>query len=206
MIKNVIFDLDGTLADSAILTTAAFEEIAPIYNLPVPEVAAVRAVTGYANPEFYYRLFPNVSKEVVDKIGEDIECKELLIADKFKNELFFPGCKELLLALLERDIKIYIASTGDERHVERVLEVADVTTLFTSINYGEPDKADMLRRIITEPKSEWLMVGDMRKDVEGSKANGIICVGACYGYCIQGRDAFDHYIYHPMELLKIVGG
>jgi len=40
---NIIFDLDGTLADTAELTLNAFKNLAGCYGLPVPPLETVRA-------------------------------------------------------------------------------------------------------------------------------------------------------------------
>ena len=48
------------------------------------------------------------------------------------------------------------------------------------------------------------MVGDMKKDCEGAAANGILSVGACFGYCIRELAEFDLYIDSPMDLLGIM--
>ena len=63
----------------------------------------------------------------------------------------------------------------------------------------------MIRTIIGDhDKSGFMMVGDMMKDSEGAHANGIIAVGACYGYCIRKMADFDLYIDKPEELLDLL--
>ena len=44
-IHTVIFDLDGTLSDSAILTVEALKRVAPNFGLPVPPVSDIRRAT-----------------------------------------------------------------------------------------------------------------------------------------------------------------
>ena len=48
------------------------------------------------------------------------------------------------------------------------------------------------------------MVGDMKKDYDAARANGIISIGACYGYCIKELSEFDFYIHTPLDLLDII--
>jgi phosphoglycolate phosphatase len=204
MIKHVIFDLDGTLSDSALLTIAALDEVAPRYGLKPPEREAIRRTIGYANPEFYHRLYTNGPVWLIEQMGDDVEEKEAALLPAFGDRLLFPGCLDLLNALKSRGICMYIASTGDERHVCSVLRATGIEHFFCAAHYGEPSKIAMLGRLITAPKDEWIMVGDMGKDAEGAIANGILCVGACYGYCVRGKDPFSEYVEAPMDLLSII--
>ena len=53
---NIIFDMDGTLIDSAQIAIPAFKEICPDYGLEIPHDSQIIAAIGYANPIFYYKL------------------------------------------------------------------------------------------------------------------------------------------------------
>ena len=61
----------------------------------------------------------------------------------------------------------------------------------------------MLREIL-KGTSGFIMVGDMKKDYEAARANGILSVGACYGYCVRAISDFDYYIDSPLDLLRIL--
>jgi phosphoglycolate phosphatase len=204
-IKTVIFDLDGTLSDSAILTMNSFKKIAPEFGLPVPTEEAIRRATGYAIPEFYYILFPGFNEELVYKAGLLIEQEELRILPEHSGELLFSGIRELLENLKKKEVRLCVASTGEKNHVLAVLNETGVIDLFNSLSYGRPDKKEMLREIIAgESKDECIMVGDMKKDYEAARANGILSAGALYGYCIRELADFDYYIETPLDLLNIL--
>lgn len=202
--KTVIFDLDGTLADTAVLTIAAFRNMAPGSGLPEPAPAAIRAAIGYANPEFYDRLYPGRPAGLVRALGHRVEEEELRLMPSLGGGLLFPGIKELLRALGERGDTLYIASTGSPAHVDAVVDSTGIRGFFAAIHCGEPDKAGMIGRILGggNPAS-FLMVGDKEKDAAGAHANGLRAVGALYGYCEQGKHGFDAYIGTPRELLAI---
>jgi len=204
-IHSVIFDLDGTLADSAILTTAAFAQVMPEFGLPVPDVQTIKKAIGYANPEFYYMLFPNFPRETVFKAGAKVEETELKILSTVSGKILFEGCHEMLSRLKESGIRLHIASTGDYDHVHGILSAAKIHDLFESVSCGRPDKIEMLREII-DPRSKngYIMVGDMSKDYYAAYANGILSVGARYGYCREDDLGFDMYIDSPHELLSLV--
>lgn len=204
-IHTVIFDLDGTLSDSAVLTMAAFERVAPEQGLPVPSVEAVRKAIGYANPEFYYILFPDFPRDMIYDVGKLVEQEELRILPSVGSRLLFKGCRELLEHLKACCIRLYIASTGDKEHVFSVLSETGILNLFDMVSCGAPDKVKMLRDMTKDgDKSRYVMVGDMKKDSDGAYANGILSVGACYGYCKRESTDFDCYINAPFELLRVL--
>ncbi|MCL2003079.1 MAG: HAD hydrolase-like protein [Oscillospiraceae bacterium] len=205
MIHTVIFDVDGTLADSAVLTVAALARFAPEYGLPVPAKDAVKRATGYQNPEFYYRLFPDAPRDIVDIVGALVEQEELRLLPSVSGSLLFKDCRELLEGLRKRGVRLYIASTGSYEHIHSILAVTGIAGLFEQVCCGRPDKVEMLRELSREGgKDGYIMVGDMKKDCDGARANGMTSVGACWGYCLREQTAFDLYAGSPPELLKMM--
>ncbi len=204
---TVLFDLDGTLSHSALLTMEAFAALAPRFGLPVPEEAAVRRATGYANPEFYDRVFPDAPRDIVSALGIEIEKEELRILPGLGEKLLFPGCKGMLERLRGDGVRVYLVSTGDPEHVYSVLRETGILPLFDQIACGRPDKEGMLRELTADrEKSGYIMVGDMRKDSDGARANGILSAGACFGYCRRELAEFDMYLDAPAALLTLVAG
>ena len=204
-IHTVIFDLDGTLSDSAILTTSAMRKLSPEYGLPMPSEDAIRSATGYANPEFYYLLFPDFPRDTVRDFGNCVENEELRVLPLLGGRLLFEGCREMLENLKECGIRLCIASTGDRGHVFSVLNETGIINLFDTVFCGSPDKNEMLRGLVRDgSKDGYLMVGDMKKDHEAAKVNGILSAGACYGYCKRDLTDFDFYVDTPGELLHML--
>ena len=204
-IHTVIFDLDGTLSDSAILTIEALKTVAPNCGLPMLSIEDIRLAMGNAIPEFYYILFPDHDRDIVHNAGMLVDQEELRLLPSLSGRLLFDGCRELLERLKEKGIRLCIASTGDKDHVFPIMNETGITRFFDTISCGRPDKAEM-RREMTEgsDKKGCVMLGDMKKDCEGARANGIVSVGACYGYCKKEHSDFDYYISAPLELLDIL--
>ena len=204
-IHTVIFDLDGTLSDSAVLTAEAFKKVAPHFDLPLPTEEALHRATGYPNPEFYYILYPGYPKSKITEMGQMIEQEELRILPSAGDRLLFKGCRELLIELKEKGIRLNIASTGDRDHVFSILDITGIDGLFDTVSCHHPDKTEMLGKMTeTGDKNGYLMVGDMKKDYEAARGNGILSVGACYGYCRRDISDFDLYIDEPLDLLEII--
>ena len=205
-IHTVIFDLDGTLSDSSILDNAAFENLTAAHGLPMPSKENVERATGHAIPEFYYLLFPDFPREKIFEFCNLVELETMRILPSFSGKLLFNGCRDLLDRLKNKGIRLYIASTGTKDHVFPILEATGIIGFFDRISCERPDKIEMLRELTKDKdKNGYVMVGDMRKDSEGAKANGILSVGACYGYCRRELGEFDLYIETPLELLQVPG-
>ena len=204
-IHTVIFDMDGTLTDSAILTIAAFRKIAPGQGLKEPSEEAIKKAMGNPTPEFYYLLFPDLPKEAAYDIGILVDQEELRLLPFLKDELLFPGCRELLMLLKKNKIRIFLASTGAKEHVYPILKITGIIDLFDTISCGFSDKIKMISEMAKDgPREGYVMVGDMEKDHAGAKANGIVSVGACFGYCRRELTTFNYYIDEPLDLLKII--
>ena len=204
-IHTVIFDLDGTLSDSAVLTVAAFNNILTAQGIPVPSLENIRMATGYSAPEFYYILFPNYPRGQILEIGRLVEQEESRMLPSIGDRVLFSGSRELLKYLYEHGIRLYIASTGARDHVFPILEETGIIGFFDTISCGRPDKTEMLRELTHDRnKTGYVMVGDMKKDHESARANGIFSVGACYGYCRRELTEFDSYIDTPLELLRVL--
>lgn len=205
---NIIFDMDGTLIDSAKIAIPAFAGVCPEFGLKVPDDEALISVVGYANPIFYFKLYPDEDKAKLLKFGEKIEAAELEITGTIGEGLLFDGVYKMLEILNKKGCRLYIASTGDKDHVYSCLKACGVFSLFEGIFCGKPDKEIMVAEIIKNDRDgNWIMVGDRRKDSVAAKYNNIFSVGAAFGYCAkEDFDEFDAVIYDPMDLIPLIFG
>jgi len=204
-IHTVIFDMDGTLSDTAVLTFNSLKRLAPKYGLPVPSRQEIQKVMGYANPEFYYRLFPGIPRDALDDLSPVLAGGEMDELASIKEKVLFEGSVELLESLKKKGVRMHIASTGSKKHVHSVTSVTGIAVFFETISCGVPDKTETVREIIgNEDKNGFVYLGDMVKDYIAARENGILSVGACYGYCSRESSEFDLYIGHPVELLDIL--
>jgi len=203
---NIIFDMDGTLIDSAKIAIPAFEKVCPQFGLDIPSDEVIIAAVGYANPEFYYRIYPDVDKKILTKFGREVESQERKIVGEVSSDMLFPGVKKLLDDLVAKGHRLFIASTGDLEHVDDCLKACNIYSLFDAVHCNKPDKEIMVENIIkNETEKSWIMIGDRRKDSKAAKHNKIASVGAAYGYCTQiDFGEFDYIIDKPEALLELL--
>lgn len=206
MIKNIIFDMDGTLADTSKVSSVALRQYAPEFGLKKLTDEKIKKAIGYANPEFYHHLFPREDQYKLLQFAQKVEEYEKVIIKQLGDKLLFPHIMRLLHCLKENGCKLYVASTGSPEHVDAVLKNAGIIAMFDQIFCNKPEKILMVKAIINDtPKKGWVMVGDKQKDSEAAQNNNILSVGAAYGYCVpEEYNCFDFIIQKPFDILKIL--
>jgi len=202
MRKHIIFDMDGTLSDTAKGTMAAIKKVEKLYKLPGITIAEIKAAMGIAGFEFYRHMYPGVPKDILIHVEREVDILEDEEISEIGEGILFSGVKEMLTVLVEKSYDLYIASTGSKKHVHTTLAAAGIENLFTGISCGEPGKIAMVGRIVAEQdRKEWIMVGDMYKDSEAARANNILALGAGYGYLDKGDiPLFDAVLAKPMDI------
>lgn len=204
---HIIFDLDGTLIDTALATISAFEQLVQRHRLPMPQKQDIQNMIGVANPEFYLRLFEGYDRNQVLNFGHDVELLEAELIQSLGKKMLFPGVENMLASLLQKNIRLSIASTGDEHHVNTALESTDIKQYFSKICCGEADKTAMLKILCAGQPCECLMIGDTEKDSAAAERNSIPSVAARYGYCSEKvAQRFNFSAATPGDILLLLSG
>jgi phosphoglycolate phosphatase len=107
----------------------------------------------------------------------------------FENKVY-PGIPELLSALHENSLKLYVVTTKPKVFADRILEHFQLAHRFeaiygTELNGQFDNKADLIEFILRTRQlraEETMMVGDKREDIVAGKANRTSTIGVTYGY------------------------
>ncbi|SOD73357.1 phosphoglycolate phosphatase [Jatrophihabitans sp. GAS493] len=189
-LQTVLFDLDGTVSDSApgILSSLswAFAEngIAPL------DERTGRALLG---PPFYESLPPLIGGDLVPAVIASY--REHYATAMFDTELY-AGMGEVLRQLVDRGVTLALATSKPEHYAGPILEHLGVADLFAVIGGDTLDGArntkalvvaEVVSRLQLEDPASALMVGDRLHDVHGSAVHGIACLGAGWGYGLEGE-------------------
>jgi HAD superfamily hydrolase (TIGR01509 family) len=186
MIKNIIFDLDGTLVDSK-------RDIAGAQHW----VLAQLGVYSY-KPEDLYPLIGKplavtfatlLPADLHGRIPEAIELyKNYYPPRALDNTTLFPGVKETVEVLRKRGIRLATATTKLSAGTHRVLTHFEIAEHFAQIQGSDniPFKPDpfIITKILEDQsweKSDTLMVGDTDNDILAGKRAGIPTCGVTYG-------------------------
>ncbi|MDE3064631.1 MAG: HAD hydrolase-like protein [Acidobacteriota bacterium] len=203
----VVFDLDGTVADSQEGILACLHETLALYGRRA-EDHELRALIGPPLDESFRQLgfAEGELVEVVDVYRHAYDRVGVALAHPYD------GVIEVLRALRERGVTLALATAKRVDFAERMLEDFGVRDLFAAVAGATvDDRLTTKEEIVAEVR--WLvdavagpawMVGDRRHDVEAAATHGLVAVGALWGYgsLEELRSAGAQWLVaHPVELL-----
>lgn len=210
----VIFDFDGTVADTGegILKSLQYSFVA--MGDPEPELSDLKKFIG--PPVFYsYTHFYGISEDRVDLYVK--KYRERYREKGIYESKVYDGLKDLLISLKEKNIKVGIASSKPENLIYSVSDYLGITDMFDVIvgvksdNSKHSTKAGLIAQAMHElgaqDKNKVLMVGDRLFDIDGAHEAGVKCCGALWGY--GDEEEFkehnaDFIVRLPEEIEKIV--
>lgn len=207
----VLFDLDGTLLDTAL----DFYWIAD-------RMRASRGLGPIARPDFRERVSDGSRAMVGNAFGlsgNEPEFESLLeeFLDLYARHMMvesrlFDGIEPLLDWLDSRGIKWGIVTNKPERFSRRIIQHLDLETRCASlvcpenVKQRKPDPEALLlacREIGCEP-ARTLYVGDHQRDIEAGHRAGMTTIGCLYGYIHADEDPRqwngEHLVHDTHEL------
>jgi phosphoglycolate phosphatase len=182
----IVFDLDGTLADTLPDLTAAANFALGRLGLPQYPLEAVRAMIGGGERKLMERLLGPAHQDRVD------ECLALYLDHytRHNGELtrLYPGVPETLARLSGK--KLAVLSNKLQRLTRQALEAVDLARFFTAIRGGgaglplkpAPEPLMALAAHLRVPPSRCLMVGDKIADIRTGRQAGAFTAAVAYGY------------------------
>ena len=211
MIKAVLFDLDGTLADTAPDLSYAINRMRTARGLPELPLEATRPVTSMGARGLLGTGF-GIGPDHPDFDALRNEFLAIYADNLCRDTRLFPGIAELLLELERRAVLWGVVTNKAERFTHPLLELLGVHSRAACIIGGDttgklkPDPAPLLaaaERIGIAP-SHCLYIGDDQRDMQAGRAAGMKVVVAGFGY-LNGSDPAswhaDAIIDAPLELL-----
>jgi len=187
----VIFDLDGTLTDSAEGIVASFHHALGSIDAVVPDGDLVGMIVG---PPMHHTL-----RDI--GLGEHADAaiaafREDYLARGWAMNRTFDGIPDLLADLRAVGVRLAVATSKAEPTARRILAHFGLDGHFEVIAGASVDglratKSDVVKHALSqlEPLPDRvLMVGDRSHDVEGAAEHGIDTVVVGWGY---GRTDFD---------------
>lgn len=185
MKRTILFDLDGTLTDSAEGVINCFLPALKHFNLPIPERSEMTFVVGPPLRDSFLRL--GVKEEDVETAVE-IYRQRYVPTGMFENAPF-PGIAAMLAALKDAGHELYVATSKPEGMATEILEKFRLSGFFDKIYGasmdGSRDTKDKVIAYLLEelgPRDNYIMIGDTHFDVEGAAVHGIKTIGVDWGY------------------------
>jgi phosphoglycolate phosphatase len=193
----VLFDLDGTLTDSALGMVNCLRFALDDMGIPVPPDATIRTFLGPPLVDTFRDHFDMTDDQVDYAIAKYRERYHLV--GLFENDVY-PGIPELLDALGRTDAVLAVATSKPTYSATRILEHFGLAGHFVFIGGADLEgvrhnKASVIEHTLEEltdrrlysPASSIVMIGDREHDVRGARAHGIDCIGVLWGYGSAGE-------------------
>ncbi len=208
----VVFDLDGTLTDSAegILNCARYA--LNKMNKPIPEACVMRKFLG---PPLVTSFMAHCGMDEDEAKQATALYRERYMPIGWKENSVYAGIRAALQGLKAQGAKLYIATAKPQDISIEIIKHFGLFQYFDAIAGAlpgdtYPDKGDIIARALKEAQYERaVMVGDRGSDLRGAQKFGIDSIAAGYGYGTEEelRGVHPtHYAYTTADLAEILLG
>lgn len=184
--KYVLFDLDGTLTESAPgITNAA------AYALKAFGVSAEPSELGFfVGPPLGGSFMRCGLSEEQARKAIDVYREYYVAKGMFENKPY-AGVEDMLRRLSEAGAELIVATSKPEPFAVQILEHFGLAEYFSVIAGSTLDETRTHKPEVIEyalaaagvsDRSAAIMIGDRSYDVDGAKATGVSAMGVLYGY------------------------
>lgn len=177
--KTIIFDFDGTIADSVgVFIDIARRISGSNVDIEASEIRSLRSLIKFGQrvntPFWRFPVALAKVRSMVDKqIGEITP---------------FDGIPEAIRQLHASGYQLFIVSTNERATIEKFLRLNELDSYFSGV-YGSKklvksktrSLASLLRRRGLDPRN-CVFVGDENRDLEASRASGVPLIAVSWGF------------------------
>ncbi|RQD76080.1 MAG: HAD family hydrolase [Candidatus Syntrophonatronum acetioxidans] len=205
MIKKIVFDFDGTLADTREVFLKALghlsqkhgfkrlspQEIQEMLKLPIRQRCKVMEIPLHKIPLLFH--------------------ESLRLLKTMEMASPYPGIQEVVRALQEREVDLVILSSNSSEYIEKFLQVHDLDSfqsiISTSGLFGKHrDLKKLLKRSRLSPQN-LIYVGDEIRDIESSRRALVSIVCVTWGFdslYLLEKGSPDYLVHEPREIVNLV--
>lgn len=206
MIKTVIFDFDGTIAESRYVFLTVFNRLANKYKfkrIELKELEQLRAMTLKERAkylEFPIHKIPLWAAEFNNTYNQEIERVTLV-----------DGMEEVLDEIIRRGYSIAIISSNSKENIEAFLSrnrIDHVKEIICSSRIFGKDR--MIKQYLKKhnlSRSEVIYAGDEARDIVACKKSGIKIIWVGWGYDaaeVAVAEKPDYKVFQPEKILSIL--
>lgn len=205
-VRHVIFDFDGTIADSMDVAVQLINQAAEKYNYrPIKgeDIEKLRRMPMLER----FKAF-NVSPYHIPRIGLEITRN---YAKKLGSIKIFDGMREVILTLKERGLMLSIISSNSNHNIRRFLAANDLNVfdhIYCAKNlFGKERTISNMIKKLHLKRSEIIYVGDEHRDIMACQANHIKVIAVTWGLDtveMLSSARPDYIVNQPHEILDII--
>lgn len=188
---SVVFDLDGTLVDTARDLLRVLNEVVAPDGVPAVDAPQLRRLVGYGSKALIQRAYANADMPLTEARCLDVQKAFLEIYAKDISRLSKPydGVIETLLALKRGGASLTVCTNKPGYLARPLLAELGMTPFFDRIIGGDetphrkPNAGHIFHAAGHRGIRPIVMVGDGSPDVLSAKAAKVPCILMGYGYC-----------------------
>lgn len=214
--RAVIFDLDGTLVDTAPDLMASTNHVLSLLDRRPITMEEVRAFVGHGAKALIAQGCAATGDALDEKSLSYYHAEFLRYYEKniAVNSAMFPGVTELLNACETEGFKMGVCTNKVEGLSVRLLDALDLSKYFgavvgpDTINIAKPDPApyfETLKRLKVTVKNS-IMIGDSETDILTARAAKVPVIAVTFGYTQRPVAEFnpDYLVSHFDEIWDIL--
>jgi phosphoglycolate phosphatase len=190
----IVWDWDGTLADSTGMITQAIIKAAEQVGLPATTVRAASNIIGLGLRESIHALYGDIPAEKARALAAQYN------ANYYAGESEIPliaGAVDTIMALSKHGFKLAVATGKGRRELNSALEHCGLGNYFHStrtvdecFSKPHPQMLDELMEYLVVLPERTLMIGDTSYDLHMAKNAGVSSIGVTYG--AQSAEQWQH--------------
>ncbi len=213
-ITGCVFDLDGTLADTAPDIATALNNSLNDAGLRQVTLDSVKEMIGNGIPVLVRRALFHI--EAPEDLTTDVITSMLAYSRKYycEKSSLMHGVKDCLEGLKKRGIPMSICTNKDETVAQMVVSALDLNSYFYAtvgsrpnlVKKPDPSMLQIAAEAINSPMETTMMIGDSEVDAATGIAASSISVIVRGGYCHKPYEELNvtHLLDSMEELLDII--
>ncbi|WP_063778851.1 phosphoglycolate phosphatase [Bradyrhizobium sp. LTSP857] len=213
-LRAIIFDLDGTLVDSAEDIRAAVNSLFAEIGLRPITAVEIRAMIGDGVPKLIERALAAAHAMPMDNLDLVRRFLEIYQPNPARFTRPYPGVVETLTELKRRGVQLALVTNKPVIATKKILGALSMSGFFPvvvggdSVPFRKPHPAPILEAVkrLGVQVDRCMMVGDNFHDVEAAHAAGMRCTAVTYGYHHRSPTEFgaEHLVDRFDQLLGLV--
>ena len=198
----IVWDWDGTIANSTGMITNAIVKAAEQVGLPTLDPIAASNIIGLGLKESIYALYGDIPTEKAQALAAQYTAN--YYADESEIPLF-DGVKETIIELNRRGYKLAVATGKGRRGLNLALQHCGLGNYFHAtrtvdecFSKPHPQMLDELMDFLVATPERTLMIGDTSYDLQMAQNAGVAAVGVTFG--AQSQDKLVGY--NPIKIFN----
>lgn len=211
-VRNILFDLDGTLVDGSVTISTCIDYALGRVGVSVDSGPPIESLIGMSLLDIFCKHF-----------GMTVESAEIAIFhyrehfDRLAQEgsLVYPDIRSVLSRLQASGYRLYIATVKPTSIAEKVLGDLEMLSCFngvagSSMTHERRHKSAIIAHALGKydlDPAQSMMVGDRAQDISGARENGLLAMAVTWGF--GAREELnaarpDHVLDQSIQLLELL--